>query len=208
MKTHWIHFIGKSYYSLPRFIKESEAFGISRAVSFSIFKKMEFGDRIILAQKDGSSTKIFGYFDLTQVIGLGQDTYDELKKSGAVQVSNNQPTIVVRGCGTYIISSSSTVTDGRKFMDIVKNSDPKGHERLMIGGSFHRLPDLGIDEAFILSNIPFQMGYRLFNFETFKEAYQASKNRSVKGQFYQNERHEPIFIEDKSLLMISNYKLN
>lgn len=206
--TNWIHFIGKSYYSVNKFIKEAVQMGISRAVSLQTFKNMEFGDRVFLAQGDSKGSKIFGFFIIESVLGIGKELQDQMEKEGIIEKDNNStPVIVQRGCGSYMVSGTSIIRDYDKFMDIVKNADKEQLDRLMIGGEFHYLQDCGIDEEFVITNIPFQMGYRLFDFDMFKAEYEAVQGRKVKGQFYQSGRSGKTEISEIRSLTIENYKL-
>jgi hypothetical protein len=207
-RTNWIHFVGKSYYSIEKFINEATREGVSRAMSVHIFKKMELGDRIFLAQKHEKHTKIFGYFIFDAVTGLSQELYTKLLEAGAVRNIPTMPFTVTRGCGSYIVDGMSEITSPSEFMRILKEGDKKDFDRLMVGGKFYSLNTCGIEEEYIISNIPFQQGFRLFDFEQFKTDYDSKNGRVVKGQFYKKEREKRVIIEDARLLRISKYQLN
>jgi len=66
----YLHFIGKEYYSISKFIKEAKLFGVSRRVNLLMLKKFEFGDKIYLFQWDKTSSILFGYFIFEKILGL------------------------------------------------------------------------------------------------------------------------------------------
>lgn len=221
--TNWIHFIGKSYYTMDKFISEAKEKGISRAVSHEVFKKMNIGDRIFLAQKDGKSTKIFGYFVFESIVGQDSQFISGLKSDGyIVQVSKpDYSEQIERGCGEYTVTGVYAINSPDKLMERIRESDKEDVGRVMIGGKFHYLNGVQISEDYILSDIPFRQGFRLFDFDLFYFQYDKIKfdkafsgrnqNRhiKIKGQFYANERIDnEITIEDPLLLRIENYKLN
>lgn len=219
--TNWIHFIGKSYYTMDKFVSEAREKGVSRAVSFEIFKKMNIGDRIFLAQKDGKSTKIFGYFVFENIVGLDSQFISELKSDGYVrQVSKpDYSEQVERGCGEYTVTGIFEINSPDKLMDKIRNSDKEDVGRVMIGGEFYDLKDVQIEEDFIFVEIPFRQGFRLFDFDLFYYQYdniirnalpqKTKRHLKIKGQFYTDEIvKERIFVEDPQLYKIEGYHLN
>lgn len=218
--TNWIHFIGKSYYTIDKFISEAKEIGVSRAVSFEVFKKMKVGDRIFLAQKDGKSTKIFGYFIFDSIVGLDDQFISELKSDGYIrQISEpDYSDSVERGCGEYTVTGIFEINSPDKLMERINEADKDDVGRVMIGGKFHYLSGVEIHEDYILCEIPFRQGFRLFDFDLFyyqytelkfATNYKPGRHIKVKGQFYTDERNDnEIIIEDPLLLRIENYKLN
>jgi hypothetical protein len=209
MRNYWLHFIGKSYYKMDEFIKESQEVGISRAVSLNIFKKMKLGDAIILAQWNEKYSEIFGYFVFDTIYGLDASNISDLEKAGIVEKNDDfQPVAVKKGCGSYVVAASYAIMNKEKLMEFIKNSDKEDFNRLMIGGKFQPISMLISQPVpFVKSNIPFQQGFRLFDFEAFKESTIINPKK-VKGMFYCNEYQTTHFVEDSSLLVIENYKLN
>jgi len=184
---------------------------------------MNFGDRIFVAQKDGKSTKIFGYFTIDTLIGLDPDLIDELSKKNLLE-RNEMPGgsfSVERGCGDYVVENSFTITHEIALMKEIKKLDKDKAGRIMIGGKFHHLEGVEIYEDYILTDIPFRQGFRLFDFDLFyyqytelkfASDYKAGRHIKVKGQFYifgevDTSCRDP-FIADLKLLQISNYHLN
>lgn len=202
MKTHWLHFIGKQYYSRQEFVNEACTKGVSRAVSFEVFKKMEFGDRVMLAQIDGKSSVIFGYFDISSVTGLDHEFIEDMIKAGALTDLNlPSPEQVDRGCGSYLISRKLSINDTEALVKAIKALPKDRIGRLMIGGKFVPYDPIRVD-------ITFQMGFRLFDFMSFRAAVDANPGKKIKGQFYFSSRTPAVFIEDPRLLDISNYTRN
>lgn len=101
-------------------------------------------------------------------------------------------------------------------MDRIREADKDDVGRVMIGGSYHTLPGVDIWTEYILCQIPFRQGFRLFDFDDLKAQFDAiypdlkpGHHAKVKGQFYTDERsQEGIKIEDPLLLRIENYHLN
>lgn len=217
---HWIHFIGKNYYTISKFKAEAQRIGVSRAIAPQVLKKMYFGDIVLLAQKDGTSTKIFGWFKLTQITGLSDIVVSKIREAGCVtKLDSLVPMHIERGCGRYDITAQFTITSPDEIMKIIRQTDDKQLGRVMIGGTYHDLSPLGIDEEYLLSEIPFRMGFREIDFSAllhqYMEKMNPNSNRHVKlkGQFYvtTDTRLHPISTWDKAdtkLLVIKNYQLN
>jgi len=218
MKTQtWIHFIGKSYYTINAFIKEAERIGISRAIAPAVLRKMNIGDIVMLAQRDGASTKVFGYFITKNITGLTPDTIRSMKEYSIVKrISTLVPMKIQRGCGEYEITASYEITDTTLAMEFIHTLSDDKIGRVMIGGEFYNLSGLGIPSDYVLTNIPFRKGYRLFNLvdftNEFSMAYKPNtKHVKLRGQFYAtsddkvNVNYE---VEDPSLFEIRNYQLN
>lgn len=208
--TNWLHFIGKGYYDdIDAFIHESKQIGISRAIAYNVFKKMELGDRVFLAQKHADKkSKIFGYFIFSSILGMKAEKIDELRQKGIIKDEPVLPFAINRGCGMYVVASTSTIENRQAFMDEVKQMGKEDFDRLMIGGQFYDLSYCDIPEHYVITKIPFQQGFRMFNFEQFKADYDAARGRQVKGQYYENERQGISLVDNMKLIQIENYKLN
>jgi hypothetical protein len=220
----WIHFIGKKYYTINQFIDEANKQGISRAIASQMLKKMEFGDLILLAQKDGSATKIFGGFVFSRIVGIGHFAMKHLQEKNLVKHSSSPGTKIQRGCGNYTVQDVYTITNEKKVMEEIRQMSNIG--KAMIGGEFLSIDQIfesqlldGVD--YILSEIPFQMGYRRVDFESIQNELQSklldlkghSQNRrpKLKGQFYidkDEDKARPLQIDNPKLLNITKYKLN
>ncbi len=208
--TNWLHFIGKSYYEdIDEFISESKQIGISRAIAFNIFKKMELGDRIFLAQKHADKkSKIFGYFIFSTILGMTAEQNARLEKMGIIKTDPILPFTVTRGCGMYTVASSATINDRQAFVDEVKKMNSEDFDRLMIGGKFYDLSYCDINEDYVITKIPFQQGFRMFNFNQFAIDYGTATGRQVKGQYYEKVRQGLNLIDNIKVIQIENYKLN
>lgn len=213
----FIHFIGKKYYTISQFIKEAMQSGISRAVAPAVFKKMKIGDLILLAQKEGSSTKIFGGFYFTKIIGLNEKLIEKLSKEGDIKYDSASTLMKVeRGCGSYVVEGTYHIANKDSVMESIQDQPTKEIGKVLIGGSFHALSQFGIPENYILCKLPFQMGFRRMDFEEMFRQYkelkpQAKKNVKVKGQFYIDEdsQNESVHVvKYPILLQIKDYKLN
>jgi len=190
---NWLHFIGKQYYTIHKFVKEAENIGINRKIAARILKKMNFGDLIFLAQGNSKGSKLFGFFEFTTLMGISPELKQRMLDEGVVKWVSTPNTMIKRGCGQYVLSSLYSVCDTKKLMvDIIREMDDEDLKGVMIGGSFHPLSDVGISRDIVNSNMVFRMGFREFDFNNFRIAYneavlKGSKKIRIIGYFYTNE---------------------
>lgn len=215
---NWLHFIGKQYYTLQGFVDEATEIGVNRAVAPNIFKKMNLGDKVFLAHKDGASSKVFGYFTFETITGVSDAIMCMLSKQEDVRpMELAEPgRLVRRGCGYYILEGAFSVDDSVNLMDKLREIPDDELGRVMIGGTFHELSDFNLETDYVLTNIPFRMGFRPFDADTFfytvlgTDNYTNASGRrpKVRGQFYTKI---PLFIEhtevDASMFQIRDYTL-
>lgn len=215
----WLHFIDKNYSGRDEFIREAKTIGVSRAIAPQIFKKMQLGDIILLAQGDRKGSTIFGYFQLHTIIGVGPEITEELKKHDVLKkISLDSPLKVKRGCGEYTITSNYTITDPEQLMKITKEMIDKkvSTGRLMIGGTFYDLTYLQLPVLEVTTEIPFKQGFRLFDGLDFVKQINSfvlyNPNHlqvKVSGQFYVSESKDvPSSTIEATLLRIKDYQLN
>lgn len=227
MTRVWLHFIGKKYYTIHKFKEEAKQQGISRAVAPYVLKKMEIGDTVLLVQKERYASKIFGGFVFKRLIGLTDKAVADLYRENVLKFAHQPQQKIERGCGSYHITERYSILDREKTMQIVKSLKKEDLGKVMIGGDFIPLNEIfGISSThnpdYILCEIPFQMGYRMVDFQEMKnqffekwwsQADNRTQNRRVKlkGQFYYGEKdkkEETVKVNNPQLLTISNYKLN
>lgn len=187
----WLHFVGQTYYPDPDdFAYEARKHGVSRRVSMRQLQKMEWGDRVLLAMKDGASALVFGSFEIGRLTGLSEETVEAAGRGRQMQQISSGPRQVVRGCGSYVIGATYAV-QGR-LSEIAAEVD--GYEplvaddRAMIAGDFREHPRVR------LGDVPHRMGFRMFDYETFLLRATAEAERharqgiaqlpKVSGQFY------------------------
>lgn len=206
-----IHFIGKQYYSIAKFISEAKKYGISRKIAPNILKKMNFGDIILLAQGNSKGSIIFGFFIFSSILGLKHELIEKLELEGTIALSSNNPVQVERGCGSYSITGSYGIENSQRFMDFIKEQENKDLKGILIGGSFHKLPLLlPYDE--VHTNIPFQQGFRFFDFDAFKNECllqkETKKRIRIIGMFYTKETDEgkKNIPTDSTCFVIKDYK--
>jgi len=207
MYRDWIHFIGSKYYSINSFVKEAKEYSINRRISLNNLKRLDFGDRIFLAQGGSKSSIIFGYFVLTTVSGLPRDVVKELEESKCIEFKDSDRKRILRGCGSYEVRGSYKIIDSEGFLEVVCNSGIKS--KLGIGGEYKPIP---LDVNRVKTRIPFMQGYRDFNFEKLKEDYNRLKlsgSRIILKDYYYREdiAKTGMPVKGKTLIDIEDYSL-
>ena len=141
---HFMHYIGGRY-SRPSFIREARKQGVSRRVSVSHAKTMNFGDTVVLAVWNSGSPTAFAEFQI-QHITLSSDVAEavgqQLAEEGRATSSGNGPVSIVRQCGYYCIVGSWTVD--AEFGEIVELAEVAAKEKgtkpwYMISGPLTRV---------------------------------------------------------------------
>lgn len=211
-KRTWLHFVGKSYYSIEEFIAEAKDQGVSRAVAPNVLRQMEFGDIVVLAQGDRKGSTIFGFFVIDTMIGFNSEFLRQAADAGAIESHDGPRIEVERGCGSYTIFGTATVENREKLSDLIKNAKDEDLGRVMIGGRFIEY------ERYIETQIPFRMGFRRFDYDLFKETadafmakYPERKQVKVKGYFYvfeEGDEQTSYEIAHPLIFMIEKYQLN
>jgi hypothetical protein len=159
--------VGSRYYSIPSFIREARAWGVSRRIKPQTLKRMSWGDRIYLASREKGikAPVIFGYFHLERVRGIRLDEESrarmEEETGKRVEVSSRDLSLLVkRGCGYCVDGGLYCTTDAsvKEVMDYGEAEDPE------LRGSLVILPK----PYPALRNLrPFR-GYRPFDGEAFR----------------------------------------
>lgn len=198
----WIHWIGKSYYSINAFLKEGRDEGITRRVAPQIFKKMKWGDFVYCVQKENGKKKgsVFCMFPITLLSGLSDEAGMEVVDTFACEKIDDGGNKVDRGCGEYIAGPSYAVdADLQEITELLIKKKDEGMDigKVMIGCRPQDVEEL--EEPYpMLANVPYQMGFRGFDSEAFWSAVaeqdvpaiEKKKRAIVKGQFY-HERRDP-----------------
>lgn len=183
----WLHFIGRQYYSRTEFVKEAKKYGITRRVSLKDLKKMDWGDMVLLAMKDGKSPCIFGSFSIEKLSGLSPAASAAVRKVFDWELVSPGGTAVERGCGSYtegpcFVLKRATLPQIAQLLEELKLLEVD-IGLPMIGGEFK--PHMPVR----LRDIPFRQGFRLFDYDRLvKEAgpflHTSAKAVTVRGQFY------------------------
>lgn len=177
----WLHFVGRSYYSMKEFITEAKKLGVSRRISRIAARGMNFGDRILLATWDPRKkhAQVFGSFTVERLSGLSAEALNTLKRRcGAVKVSDGGNR-VVRRCGSYIEGATYSVSCS--LQDIMNAiSDVKDVGKLLVSGTYRE------HVRFRLRDIPHQLGFRKLDYDKLMAEVQRANrtNPLVRGQFY------------------------
>jgi len=218
----WLHFVGKSYYSIKEFRNEAEKIGVSRAIAPNVLKKMKLGDLIVLAQKDGKHVKIFGTFVFSELIGLNPKVIEAMHKNQLISEAASYPPLKVdRGCGSYVVTGSCRILEPDGIMNQIQSTEDKELGRVMIGGELKLLSNLD----HIVVQIPFRQGFRRFDWDAFQGEVtrklltkpQHIDHVKVNGYFYvfnldpdlvSDTEEVSLPVYDPLLFKIENYQLN
>lgn len=177
----WLHFIGKSYYSMKEFISEAKKLGVSRRISRINARAMNFGDRVLLATWNPRTkhAQVFGCFRVERLSGLSSEALDTLKRKFKVTKVSDGGRRIARKCGSYIEGATYTVECSlRDILDAINNVKDTG--KLLITGQYED------HVRFRLRDISHQLGYRKVNYDKLMAAVQRANrvNPLIPGQFY------------------------
>jgi len=200
----WLHFIGNKYYSISKFIKEAKQLEASRRVSLKVLKKMNFGDKVVVAQWDGKKTIVFGYFTIRRVGGITPDISVEVcERYGGVCISPGGE-VVIRCCGIYISGACySTSASIGKICEVIEEvAGENAKLPLVVEGPFTPYPTVQIPYKFVyLLKVPHRQGFRKFNWEEFvKDVRNWKKSKRYKypaltKQYYTDQDEEGEAVE-------------
>lgn len=181
--TTWLHFVGRRYYTLAAFVRKAERYGVTRRVSVGQLRQMSYGDRIVLAIRDGKSSLVFGCFHLETLSGLSEAAVAEIGRKFPAETVSPGGILVSRGCGAYIQGATVEVRASLSDLcEVLVGLENPG--KPMVGGTFR---DFG---PVRLRDVPHRQGFRRFDWDGFKAAVAAwrpdgrHKYPVVRGQFY------------------------
>ena len=145
-----LHYIGRRYYTIASFTAEAKKFGVSRALPTSVLKKFEWGDKIYLAfyekDKKGPYALIFGYFVIAGINVANDALKTEVNNDKRIKVKDSMDfgsgIVVTRGCGEYIVSSTTVVDN--KLSELIEVIEDAGKRlgvkpKVMARGPFSKL---------------------------------------------------------------------
>lgn len=181
--TTWLHFVGRRYYTLAAFVKEAKHCGVTRRVSIAQLKQMSYGDRIVLAIRDGKSALVFGCFYLETISGLSDAATAEIYRRFLARVISMGGFPVSCGCGSYFAGATMVVNASVADICAALTCMPDPGKP-MVGGTF-----VGYGPV-RLKDVPHQQGFRRFDWDAFGTAVATwkpdgrHKHPVVRGQFY------------------------
>lgn len=176
----YIHWIGKSYYTMKSFAKEAEKYGVTRRVSLNIAKKMSWADKVYCAMLDGKTGVIFGYFIVTKLSGLSTEVTAQLEDKYESKLVGEGGDVVERGCGEYTEGNEYAIRcELPNIISTLDNARFEGVDigKLMIGGMFQTITKIR------LLDIPFRPGFRIID-EIALLITSTGNSNKVRGQFY------------------------
>lgn len=183
----WLHFVGRQYYTRKSFIREAKLYGVSRRISLQELKRMNWGDRVLLAIMEGKSGVVFGYFQVERLAGLSPEAHEAIRDRFGGEIVDHGGGIVKRGCGVYVVGPTFvTPASLAEIAACLEELKAQGVDigRPMVAGAFAEGP------LARLASIPHRQGFRLFDYAKFIAALQEAKAANgrkmpvVRGQFY------------------------
>jgi len=141
-----LHYVGQGLYSRKEFIDEARRLGVNRAFPITMFKRLKWGDQILLAthNSDNNVATVFGYYDI-QGINLAGDEEAKTRFFDNIRVlkivSDDTPKPVARKCGSYYVGAVYIVEDTlEEIADKVKQATEQGGKlKVFVYGAFHAL---------------------------------------------------------------------
>jgi hypothetical protein len=187
MAEWFLHFVGKEYYGRGSFVREARKHGVSRRIALHELRRMRWGDRVLLAIRDGKSSLVFGSFRVTRLSGLSAEATAAVEKRFGVEKISDGGAFVERGCGCYIEGPLYSVrADLPALAALLEELKSSGVDigRPMVAGAFEP------HEPVRLRNVPHRQGFRPFDYGRFAAAVEEARRvggagiPSVRGQFY------------------------
>lgn len=211
--THWLHFIGRSYYTEASFRREGKRFGVTRRVARDVLARMKYGDTVWLAINDGKSSVLFGKFVIETLSGLSVEESELLRKRFALRVVAAGGEHVERECGDYeagptwavMDPSGAPATIAGTLEAIRSASIVPG--KLMVGGEFIDVPRVR------LRDMRYRQGFRPFDADAFtasvEVATRADRGKrvpAVRGHFYdQRGNADVVYLDERRAQAVRGY---
>lgn len=190
----WIHWIGKSYYTIHKFTEEALRIGVSRRVSLSVIETMTYGDIVSCVQKPHGykSGVIFLEFPIHAITGLSKEAMDAICDKHDHRIAEMGGEVVDRGCGGYITGMTYIVdADMGQIAGVLKIAKAEGVDlgQPMIGCRPEAVQV--VEKPFpLLPDIPFRQGFRQYDREVVRSLTESRRSKDpkkrpqLKGQFY------------------------
>jgi len=219
--TSWLHWIGKSYYTLAGFASEAQKFGISRRVSLQNLKKMSWGDWVCClydTARDKGGT-YFLEFRIEKITGLSAEATRMLQDEFALRPIDFGGTAIIRGCGDYM--TGVTFYCDADMSQVVDRLDKAKDEGMDIGKPMIGCEPPAVKTTWlpmpVFSDIPFRQGFRSFDRRKARidiamcRKESKSKTPRLEGQYYTDDKWniQDADIEiktDKAIQAVHNYK--
>lgn len=163
----WLHYVGSGLYSIDSFVREAKKYGVSRAIPLNMLGKLNWGERIFLAQlvkKEGGEevkrlAKVFGFFtvewiNLSSSEELRKAVYDDPRVSA--KVVSTSPFRVDRACGSYVVSAIATTSANLETVSkVIKEKVAEFWEKVkvFVGGRLTLIEPIELEAPFTRSLI-------------------------------------------------------
>ena len=219
----WMNFIGKGYYTIPKFIAESQKHGITRRIALLPLMAMNWDDRVLCVQQEDKiqAHSAFIEFPITKLVGLIPEAIEAV--SGLVTIKKvidkpEEPE-VERECGSYEQGAMYAIEE-MPLCDVAKMLKKLKDEGLEIGKiMIGCAPE---DITYIpepyprIKGLKHFRGFRAMNLEKFwnevgeedrkirEGEYVNRKNPTVSGTFY--KKHIVEEVGEGLLQVVENYQ--
>ena len=152
----WLHYVGTRLYDLNAFIKESERYGVQRAIPLTFLKKLKWHERIFLARyvttDEGKKALVFGYFTVDRISYTGSDEFRNLVKSKLNVVSESfGGGSVERVCGSYSVGYVTFVNNTvEEIYNAIRETMKETGEKVkvFIGGNLYLIEPIYVEAPF------------------------------------------------------------
>jgi hypothetical protein len=192
--TAWMDFIGKSYYTVDKFIAEAKKYGVTRRIGANMIARMAWGDMVACLQRTGGrkSYSVVLEYPITKIVGVSEAARAIMADEPESQMEqlDDEPEQVYRECGSYETTGTYAIDAplglvAKRLLQLSREGIDVG--KLMIGCLPHDIqlieqpyPKLG---GFTQSR-----GFRPYNRERFwadvEEARQTGRKQPLRGTYY------------------------
>ena len=169
----WMDFIGKSYYTIDKFIAEAKKYGVTRRIGTVMLDSMSWGDEVICLQKEKGlkSYSVFMVYPITRIVGISEEARaimadeDELQ----MQLIDDEHQEVARECGSY--ETVGTYAVDVPLVDIAKRLKQLHKEGIDVGklmiGCYPQDVSVVTEPYPLLDGFEQRQGFRPYNAQKF-----------------------------------------
>lgn len=214
----WITWVGNGNYTIPQFVQESQAYGVSRRVGYPRLKQMMWGDWVYCiwrpkkkANKPHRSGMIFGRFLVDTITGLSENMMEQMAETFETKEGSPGGMVVSRECGDYVTGAMYTVKATLEDIGAIIENATDDDSRPMIGCNASRFEVLSTPWVHVHpSSMLFFRGFKRFNSAAFHDIWdekQGQRAISIRHSFaaYKPKKRSSIPMEGNAEV-VHDYK--